>query len=295
VTAQRGERRPWLFLLPAMLSLVAVAIVPLVYAIYIAVHGINLTMPYLGEPFVGFDNFREVFTEPRSLNALLRTLIFLVVTVIPELIFGLLLSWSIHQGCSIRERVWITVLLVLPMAIPKVVGGLIWKVLYDPLVGPINFVLQTLNLPAPAWLGDPRFALISVGIVDIWQWTPFMILILLAGLESQPRELFEAANLDGANEFQQFWSVALPLLRPFIAIAVLFRALDAMRTFDYFFTLTQGGPGRVTETVDLYAYAIGISESGDISKATAAALVLLIITTILGTIWAKTMKWGQQP
>lgn len=277
-----------------MLALVAVAIVPLVYAIYIAVHGINLTMPYLGKPFVGIDNFQQVFTEPRSLNALLRTLTFLVITVIPELILGLVLSWAIHYGCSIRERVWITVLLVLPMAIPKVVGGLIWKALYDPLVGPVNFVLENLHLPAPAWLGDPHVALISVGIVDTWQWTPFMILILLAGLESQPKELFEAANLDGANELHQYWSIALPLLRPFITIAVLFRALDSMRTFDYFFTLTQGGPGRATETVDLYAYAIGISESGDISTATAAALILLIITTILGTIWAKTMKWGHQ-
>jgi multiple sugar transport system permease protein len=121
-------------------------------------------------------------------------------TVLPELVLGLLLSWAIHRGCSIRERSWITVVLVLPTATPKVVGGLVWKVLYDPLVGPITFVLQSLRPQAPAWLTDPHLALFSVGLVDIWQWTPFMIIILLAGLETQPGELFEAANLVDTSE-----------------------------------------------------------------------------------------------
>ena len=274
--------------------LIVVALVPLVYAIYIVVHSINLTMPYLGKPFVGLDNFRRVFTDPRSINAIYRTLLFVLVTVLPELVLGLALSWAIHRGCSIRERSWITVLLVLPMATPKVVGGLVWKVLYDPLVGPITFSLQALSLPSPAWLADPNLALFAVAFVDIWQWTPFMIIILLAGFETQPSELFEAANLDGATEAQRFRLIALPLLRPFITIAVLFRTLDAMRTFDYLFTLTQGGPGRATETLDLYAYSVGISESGNISVATAAAFILLILTQVLGTMWTYSMKWGQQ-
>ncbi|PWT85385.1 MAG: hypothetical protein C5B58_03185 [Acidobacteria bacterium] len=291
---KQKEHRPWLFLAPALAVLIVVAIVPLVYAIYIVLHSINLTMPYLGKPFVGLDNFRLVFTESRSLDALGRTLFFVVITVLPELVIGLFLSWAIQRGFSSQHRAWITVLLVVPMATPKVVGGLVWKVLYDPLVGPINFALGSLHLPTPGWLADPNLALFSVALVDIWQWTPFMIIILLAGLETQPVEVFEAAQLDGAAELRQFWSVAVPLLRPFITVAVLFRTLDSMRTFDYLFTLTQGGPGRATETLDLYAYAVGISESGNISVATAAAFLLLIFSNVLGTLWTKTMKWGHE-
>lgn len=293
MTGRSQKGRPGYFLYPALTALIVVAIVPLGYAAYIAVHEINLTMPYLGTPFVGLKNFERVLTDQRSLEAVERTLAFLLLTILPETLIGLFLSWAIHKGCTLGERVWITVLLVLPMAIPKVVGGLIWKVLYDPLVGPINFVLEMLHLPGVAWLADPRLALASVAVVDIWQWTPFMILILLAGLESQQKELFEAASLDGATDFEMLWSIALPLLRPFITVTVLFRSLDAMRTFDYLFTLTQGGPGRATETVDLFAYAVGISESGDISTATAAAFALLVITIALGSAWSRLMKWGQ--
>jgi len=142
---QQKEHRPWLFLAPALAVLIVVAIVPLVYAIYIVLHSINLTMPYLGKPFVGLDNFRLVFTESRSLDALGRTLFFVVITVLPELVLGLFLSWAIQRGFSSRHRAWITVMLVVPMATPKVVGGRVWKVLYDPLVGPIKFALQSLH------------------------------------------------------------------------------------------------------------------------------------------------------
>ena len=286
--------RPWYFLVPSLGALLVIALVPLCYAVYISLHSIVLTMPYLGKPFVGLQNFVDVFTTPRSLAAFGRTFLLLLMTILPQLALGLGLAWAIWRNCSIGERTWITLLLVLPMAVPKVVGGLIWSVLYDPIIGPINYLLNQLQLPALGWLSDPRLALVSVGIVDIWQWTPFMILILLAGLEGQPREIHEAARLDGATPFQQFWSIALPLLRPFVTVAVLFRALDAMRTFDYIFTLTQGGPGRATETVDLFAYAVGVSESGNISLATAAALVLLIFTIALGTFWARRMRWGEK-
>jgi len=149
-------------------------------------------------------------------------------------------------------------------------------------------------LPAVNWLADSDIALISIALVDVWQWTPFIILIVLAGLEAVPGNFYEAAELEGATAWQVFWQITLPIIRPFITVAVIFRAIEALRTFDYVFILTKGGPGTATETVDVFAYNIGIAETGDISTATAAALLLLIITIIGATIWVKSMRWGEE-
>lgn len=289
------EEKPRLLLLPPLLALVIVAIFPLGYAIYIALHNINLATPHIEPSFVGLDNFRRVLTTARSINAFVNTFTYVLFAITVQLTLGLLIATLIHRTFSQRAQAWLAVLLILPMAIPKVVAALVWNVIYNPLVGPLNYLLSVVGLRPVAWLQQPGLALYSVAMVDVWQWTPFVVLILLAGLEAQPREVHEAAEIDGATGFQSFLYITLPLLKPFVTVAVLFRSLEAMRTFDYIYVLTGGGPGITTETLDLYGYQVGVAEQGAISLATAAALLLLVVTIILSTVWVRQMKWGAEP
>lgn len=286
------EEKPRLLLVLPLLVLAAVSFVPLFYAIYIAVHDIYLTQLYLGTPFSGLRNFIRVLTDPRSLHAFGVTFKLMLMAVSVELVLGL--GIAVLLQTFFQNSAWVVTLIVLPMTVPKVVAALVWNVLYDPLIGVINYGLGLVGLNRVDWLGNPTAALYAVALVDIWQWTPFIILVLLAGLGTIPREPYEAAQIEGASGLQAFRYVTLPLLRPFLTVAVIFRALDAMRTFDYIYILTRGGPGLATETVDVFAYRIGIAESGQISIATAASLILLVITIALTTIWTRAMKWGEE-
>lgn len=287
----RGQKPYWLLYIP-LGTLAIVAFVPLFYALYIATHSIILTAPQLGRPFVGLENFGRVFTNPRSLHAFSVTFQLLFMSVGAAVVLGVTMAVLIYN--HFRARAWMAVLLVLPMAIPKVVAALVWNVLYNPLIGVINFGLESIGLPAVNWLADSSVALVSIAIVDVWQWTPFIILIVLAGLEAVPGNFYEAAEIEGANSWQVFRFITLPTIRPFVTVAVIFRAIEALRTFDYVYVLTRGGPGVATETIDVFAYNIGISETGDISTATAAALILLVITIVGATIWVRMMNWGEE-
>jgi multiple sugar transport system permease protein len=287
-----SQRRPWLFLLIPLGILAVVAFIPLFYAIYIATHRIILSAPRLGRPYVGLDNFKYVLRNTRSLNAFKVTFKLLLLSVGFSTLIGTPMAVLIYN--TFRTQGWMAVLLIVPMAIPKVVAALVWRILFDPLIGVINYGLSTVSLHRVDWLSNSSTALFSVAIVDAWQWTPFVILILLAGLEAVPGNFYEAAALEGANAFQMFIHITFPLLRPFLTVAVIFRAVDALRTFDYVFILTQGGPGVSTETVDIFAYHIGVTENTNISIATAAALILLILTIIAVTIWVRLMRWGEE-
>lgn len=289
---ERARQNPWFFLAVPLLTLAVVAFAPLFYALWISVHQIILTAPHLGRPFVGLENFARVLTEQRAQHAFWVTFQLLLIAVSVQLVLGIGLGVLIYN--SFRSRAWLAVLLVLPMAIPKVVSALVWNILYNPNIGVINYGLQAIGLPSVNWLANPNIALFSIAIVDIWQWTPFIILIVLAGLEAVPDDFYEAAELAGANALQIFRYITLPLLRPFLTVAVVFRSLESLRTFDYVFILTKGGPGIATETVDIYAYHVGITERGDISTATAAALILLVITIVIATIWVRIMRWGEE-
>ncbi|NDJ61049.1 MAG: sugar ABC transporter permease [Chloroflexi bacterium] len=290
--AARAQSRPWVFLVIPLMAMAIVAFVPLFYAIYIATHRIILAAPGLERSFVGLDNFARVLSAERSLNAFGVTFNLLVLSVGLSVLIGLPIAVLIYS--HFRARAWLAVLLIIPMAIPKVVAALVWNILYNPLIGVINYGLSVIGLPEVNWLSDSTNALLAIAIVDAWQWAPFVILILLAGLEAVPGNFYEAAAIEGANPLQMFRHITFPLLRPFLTVAVIFRAIDSLRTFDYVFILTKGGPGVSTETVDIYAYHIGITESGDISTATAAALILLVLTIIGVTIWVRLMRWGEE-
>jgi multiple sugar transport system permease protein len=283
----------WLMLLPALLILALITLPPFFYAIYLSLHDIDITKPYLGRNFVGLDNFVKIFSDKRAVGSFLNTGILIGSMVAIEFLLGLVLALVIDS--FFKKSTWLITLIILPMTFPRVVVGLVWRVMLNPIVGVINYLLQPFGGGSVDWLARPGLALFSIILVDVWQWTPFMVLMLLAGLQSLPRAPFDAARVDGAGDLHIFRFITLPLLQPIIVVAVIFRIIDAMRTFDIVYILTRGGPGTSTETVDIFAYYMGISEAGRISYAASVSLIVLYVTIILITIFLRfTRQWREE-
>jgi multiple sugar transport system permease protein len=292
----RPTRRPapsqaWQFLLPAVALLALITIYPFLYAVYLSLHDIDLTRPYLGRAFVGLGNYIAILRDPRALNAFLISILFVTGAVGLETAAGLATAMFFRR--YFRMSGLVTTLILIPMLIPRVVVALLWRVMYNPLVGILDYWLGFIGLGGIAWVSDPILALPSVIIADLWQWAPFITIILMAGLEALPEEPFEAAQIDGATGWQTFWGITVPLLMPVLLVAVLFRLIDALRSFDLVFVLTGGGPGTRTETVDIFAYFVGISQSGRIGYAAAAAIVMLYATLIFANYLLKGIRAWQ--
>ena len=246
-----SRRTPWLMVLPALLLILAINIVPLVYSTVLSFFQWNLIQAGTPPRFVGIDNFIRLITkDPQFIAASINTGIVVVGTVAIQTVLGVSVALLLDQ--RLRFTGVATTLLLIPLALAPAVVGLLFSSLFNSTLGPVNYVLNAIGLPAPSWLGDAHWALASVIIVDTWQWTPFMILLTLAGLRSLPPEPIEAALVDGAGAWQRFRFVKLPMLLPVLTVAMLLRAIDSFRTFDLVFLLTFGGPGTSSTTVSFY-------------------------------------------
>ena len=231
-----------LLIVPAMAVILVFALAPLIYALDVSFRYADLTLGGMGE-YVGLDNYRSVLADAAFWASAWVTVKFTLGAVILEMVLGIAIAFLIHGAT--KGKGIIRSLMVLPLATSAAVTGLFWRYLYDPQFGLINYFLGLLHLPEPNWLGDYTIALWSVVIFDVWQWTPFVALIALAGLQALPREPFEAAELDGASTFRVLRTLTFPMLAP-----VLF--LDAVAV------LTRGGPGTVTESMTFYLYRTGL-------------------------------------
>lgn len=280
---------PFFWLIPAVIVLVCITLFPFLYSIYLSTLNYDISKPYLGKNFVGLSNYVQALTNPRSLNSFRVTALFVGISVSIQSVLGLFVA-LVMQKLS-KWRTLFIGLIIVPMLLPKMIVGLLWRIMYHPLVGVVNYLMGSiLNIHHIEWLSNPSLALISVILVDVWQWTPFMILILSAGLEMLPKDPFEAAQLEGANGLQIFSHITLPLLSPIFIVAFLFRLVEDLRTFDIMWVMTAGGPGTKTETVDIYAYLIGMSRGGKISYASTLSILLLIFTILVLTIFTKAVK-----
>ncbi len=224
--------------------------------------------------------------DPNFYNSLRVTVIFVGAAVGIEFVLGFILALLINREFS-GGRV-ISAFLVTPMMMTPVVAGLMWRMFYHPEFGVLNYVLHVFRVGDKPleWIADPNLALWSILIVDIWQWTPFVFLIMLSGLRALPKEPFESAVVDGASSWQMFRYITVPLLQPAIVVAVLIRCIDAFRIFDKVFVLTMGGPGSTTEVLSLYTYLTGFRY---LSTGYAAALsyILLIIIVVISTFFIR--------
>ncbi|HET8678389.1 MAG TPA: sugar ABC transporter permease, partial [Blastocatellia bacterium] len=244
-TPRRDKALPYLLIAPTVAVLITLSIYPLIYAIKVSFQT-NSASGWT------FGNFARLASDQFFLSALGHTFVYASVALTVEFLLGLGLALLLDR--SLRGRSVFRALLLVPMMLPPVVVGVVWRLMFNSDFGAINGTLKTagVNTEALTWTASPELALASVIAVDVWQWTPFMFLVLLAGLQAIPQEPYEAAMVDGSSWWQTFRHVTLPLLRPAILIALLLRTMDLLRVFDQIFILTEGGPGFATETVSLY-------------------------------------------
>jgi multiple sugar transport system permease protein len=249
----------WLLLVPTVFLLLALTVYPLIYAFIAMLHKINIRT---GErTFIGFQNFIEMSTDPFFWNALKNT--------------------AIYTSTAVA--------VLTPMMLPPIVAAVIFKIIYIPDFGIINWFLSLIGIEGIVWEASANTALISLILVDIWEWTPFMFLILLAGLQAIPLDPYEAAEVDGATKFQIFRDITFPLLRPAVLIALLLRIMDTLRIFDQIFIMTGGGPANATETMSLYIYRHGFRFS-NIGYATAMSFIMLILTLLISNYFISRLK-----
>ncbi|MBY5395702.1 MULTISPECIES: carbohydrate ABC transporter permease [Rhizobium] len=265
-----------LFYQPVIAFFGAVSVVITIYVVWLTLHNISLMRPGQ-EQFIGLDNYLRLLLDPRGLNALWRTVLFTVLATTIELIIGLFVALLLDREFH-GKRIARAIMLV-PIVMTPIVVGLTWRFMFDPSSGMANYLLSLLHLGPVDWLGNPNVALFSVMIADIWQWTPFVVLLTMASLEALPGDPQNAARVDGAREWQVLWHITLPALHRALLVVALIRAIDSVKTFDIFYIMTRGGPALSTETLNLYGY-ISAFTNFDISYALTVAMVLTIFTNV---------------
>ena len=281
-----------LLLAPTVIILLALTIFPLIYSVYVSLFDFYLPRPHR-RAFVGLENYGTVLTDARFWASMRITGIFMFFSISIQFILGTALAvffFDEFRGRS-AKAVYLPLILV-PMMIAPVVVGYVWRLLYQVEFGPLNYMLLQIGISRLAFTASADTALLSIIVADIWQWTPFVTLVMLAGLVALPQELFEVTEMDGASTWQRLRYVMLPLLTRVIAIILLIRLLDSFRELDKIFIMTQGGPGTVTETVSYYAFLTGF-KFFRIGYAAAMSLLLLLVTAIICTGIAKVLHKEQ--
>ena len=283
---QHRQRRVWvpyIVMLPTLLFLFAISIVPLVYSLVVSFLRYNLMDP---EParFVGLRNFQLIFTSPDFWNSLGVTLGFVIMAVGAEFLIGLALALVLSRDVP-RIGIFRSLILV-PLSLAPIVVGLLWRFLLGTEYGIINYFITVVGLPRVDFLSNTTLALGVIALVDVWQWTPFMFLILLAGVQALPADPFEAAAIDGASRGQMFRYITLPLLRYPILVALLLRTIDSFRVYDLIFMMTRGGPINATDTLSWHIYNIGF-RNFNMSYASALSWVMLIVVSIVVSIFVR--------
>ncbi|MGE5553574.1 MAG: carbohydrate ABC transporter permease [Betaproteobacteria bacterium] len=274
---QRRDTSPYLFMLPAVAALLIVTFAPFIGAVFLSLGRYELLRPWLGWQFRGLGNFAEVLQDKAFWASALTTLKFVVTALAGETALGVAIALFLNR--EFRGKGVVRTLILAPMIISPAVVGLVWRMLYNADVGLVNYFFRLVGLPARPWLGDPSTALWAVAATDIWQWTPYIVMVALAALESLPLDYFEVAKIEGASFLQTLRYVTLPLIKPVLLVAVIVRTMDLLNTFGTIFVMTNGGPGRVTETLVIYGYKTGFNFF-HIGYASAIALVATVFTTI---------------
>ena len=273
---------------PAMSLIVLVALVPIAATGWEALHAHDLRFPWIGRPFIGLSNFVEAARDPRFADALSHTVLFALVTVPIELALGLALAVMMHA--SIRGRALVRVTALLPWTIPTVVAAIIWRFMFDAQAGVVAALSRGLGLTTASfdWFVHPFAAWVPIVVGDIWKTTPFVAILLLAGLQTIDPALDEAAQMDGAGPLRRFVTITLPLLRSAMVVAAAFRMLDALRLFDLAYVLTGGGPGTATESLSLYAF-VALMQRLRFGYGSALSVTVFLLTFVFALVWIRTM------
>jgi multiple sugar transport system permease protein len=276
--ARDGARRlGWWMMAPTLAVLAANSIFPLIYALTVSFRNYQILIP-VPHRWVGFANYYKIFGDHLFWSSLGVTMWFLAGVVFLQFPLGMALALLLHRLRRFQDV--LATLLLIPTIVSSAVAGFQWVQLFNYSFGPINYFLGLLHLGRPTWTADPSLALPALIFVDLWQWTPFMTLLLFAGLRSLPESVVEAARMDGSTAWQIVWRIYLPLLRPIIGIALVLRVLMTFKLFDIIYVLTAGGPGTVTENLAFFTYIQGFRYF-NLGYASALAILQLIVVSIL--------------
>ncbi|SFJ28368.1 carbohydrate ABC transporter membrane protein 1, CUT1 family [Phyllobacterium sp. CL33Tsu] len=240
-----------LFLLPGMLYLVSLRILPALFTVFLSFTDWDLTQPY-GPEFIGLQNYIDIWNDQPFIDSIWRSLTFTVVATTVELFFGFVIALFVHRELILKNTLRAAILT--PMVITPSIVGVIWSIMFHSSVGPLNWLLGLVGLPAVGWLTTPNMAMLSVVITDVWHWTPFMFLLCLSAMQMIPDDLYESAEVDGASPAQQLFHITIPMVRETLIVAIILRSMDAFELFAEPFVMTGGGPGTATETVSLHIY-----------------------------------------
>ena len=281
-----GYRRRWhylLFAFPALFVIFAVILFPWAFTVFLSLHD----WPIVGErAFVGLGNFRQLAGDARFIESIGRTLHFTFLAVALPVVLGVAAAVVFHREFPFRGV--LRTLFMMPMMATPVAIALVWTMMYHPQLGVLNYLLSLVGIPPQLWVFSPNTVIWSLVLVEVWQWTPLVMLIVLGGLASLPTEPYESALIDGASEWQMFRRITWPLVLPFIMVAVVIRTIDALKAFDTIYVMTQGGPGTASETINLFLYLQAFAFY-NIGYASAVVVVFfaIIVALTLVLLWSR--------
>ena len=275
-----------LFPLPAVTFVVVMMLFPVLYTLFLSFTNWNLTS---GMPlnFVWFRSYLRVLKEPRFLSAIGRTFSFTAIALSAETLLGLALALLLNR--EFKGKSLMKLILLLPLVATPVAIGIVWNLFFDPTIGLANFVLTQLGLPKSAWVSSSATVIPSLALVDIWQWTPMITLIVLAGLAALSQEPYESARVDGASNFQIFSHITLPMIAPTLLTAMILRAIDALKTFDIIYAMTGGGPGYASETMNVMAFKYSF-EYFRMGQASVILVFLFLLVLLLSIVIMQVRK-----
>jgi multiple sugar transport system permease protein len=277
-----------LFIGPGVAYLAIIGLFPFFYSLYMSTTSLNLTRPRRSQ-FVGIDNYIQLVSDPLFQKAILNTAILAGASIALEIVIGFAIAKIFYEIAHLRTVNWLRTLFILPMMVTPVITGLMFTYILNPTLGIANVLLRMVGLPESGWFGSADVALLAVIMVNVWQWAPFLMLIMLAGLMSVPRELYEASALDGAHWYQQSWHIELPALRDVLLVGAIIRLIDNLRFFDVVYIATRGGPGDSTEVISMFAYRQS-SQFFNMGYGSAAAVLILFITLFVTTLAMRYLR-----
>jgi len=286
----RGLHVYTLMILPAAVTILLIIAFPLAYTLWMAVH--EYSMGASGPPpFVGLANYRQLLSNERFLEAIPRTFLFTLIGVLGPTILGT--TAALVFARPFPGRGFLRTVFSLPMMATPVSIALIWQMMFHPQLGLLNYLLSQIGIGPQPWIVSRTSVLPSLAMVETWQWTPFVMLIVLGGLAALPTEPYEAARIDGASRWQVLRYVALPLVWPYIMVAIILRAIDALKTFDIIYVMTQGGPGTASETLNIYLYlqAFAFYNIGLASAVVVVYFLLLMVMSVGLLITRQKTSW----
>ena len=277
---EREWHRPsyWPFVIPALVVVLAVIVFPWVFTIWMSFNEWKVGSP---TTFVGFANYLRLPTDPRFVEAVGHTLVYTALSVLLPVVFGTFAAVVFHTKFPFRGV--LRAIFIMPMMATPVAIALVWTMMFHPQLGVLNYLLSLVGIPPQLWVFHPATVIPSLVLVETWQWTPLVMLIVLGGIAALPTEPYESAQIDGAGMWQLFRYITLPLILPFVVIAAMIRTIDAVKSFDIIFAITQGGPGSASETINVYLYSVAFVYY-DLGYGSAIAVIFFALIVALAAV-----------